>query len=237
MGWKAKVETDFCSEAAQRELAALAGDPVYAQFGLATDGYVLVRVMGRLSISIGRRLGELYDNLPKFVAAAHFGLPVSDVVCKIGSLNLDVRIPFSKMRPEDVAASRELVAKTFNEVYDGDGGLGIEVRYNFNPNDSARLRKDVAMAEGLLEEGILPIYVVFSGISPRAEAIERLQRAGWRFVIGADASTFVESLLGLDLSSLLSSAEVQSEIADAMAEVMSSMVKSHAFQRAVATHG
>src|SRR5690606_12444668 len=91
----------------------------------------------------------------------------------------------------------------------GAKGIGIEIRYNFNPNDSARLRKDVAMAENLAFNGLLPIYLVFSGISPRDEAIARLKRAGWSFLIGKPAVQFAKDLLGLDLATILEKPDVQ----------------------------
>src|SRR5699024_10291317 len=143
-------------------------------------------------------------NLPKFVASARFGLTPAEVAAKIDGLNLDVQIPFQLMEDDDVEIARQAVATSFGgAALDGFAGLGIEIRYNFNPNDSARLRKDVAMARGLVEEGLMPIYLVFSGISPRHEAIERLRRAGWNFLIGSTAAEFTVELLGLDLATLM----------------------------------
>ncbi|MGK9220418.1 MULTISPECIES: hypothetical protein [unclassified Microbacterium] len=233
-GWRDKVDADFSAASALRELNSLESDPVYSQFGLASNGYVLIRLMGRMSISIGRRLGELYDNLPKFVAAARFGLTPSDVAAKIAGLNLDVCIPFGLLSAEDrelAIASTELA--TGATVPADRRGLGIEIRYNFNPNDSARLRKDVAMAEGLIAENLVPIYLVFSGISPRAEAIARLKRAGWLFLVAHDAADYTKALLGLDLSSLLSNADVQDEVRAETSALMSAIATSDAMRNAL----
>ncbi|GAA3200619.1 hypothetical protein [Microbacterium terregens] len=237
MGWQDKVDNDFSVGNSSKELASLESDPVYAQFGLASNGYVLIRLMGRMSISIGRRLGELYDNLPKYVAAARFGLTPSDVAAKIVGLNLDVCIPFSLLTEEDrVLALAATEAATGQAVDPARRGLGIEIRYNFNPNDSARLRKDVAMAEGLIAEGLVPIYLVFSGISPRAEAIARLKRAGWLFLIADDAAAYTKELLGLDLSSLLSSESVQAEVRAGTDGIMSAIVGSVAMKNALSDY-
>lgn len=236
-GWQDKVDNDFSGTNAAQELNRLRSDPVYSQFGLASNGYVLIRLMGRMSISIGRRLGELYDNLPKYVAAARFGLTPSDVAAKISGLNLDVLIPFRLLIDEDRRlALTATEAATGVTVDPARKGLGIEIRYNFNPNDSARLRKDVSMAEGLIAEDLVPIYLVFSGISPRAEAIARLKRAGWLFLIADDAAAYTKELLGLDLASLLSGADVQDEVRVATDGIMSAIVRSSAMQNALNDH-
>lgn len=237
-GWRDKVAVDFSASNAAKELDALRSDDVYAQFQLATSGYVLIRLMGRMSISIGRRLGELYDGLPKFVAAARFGLQPSDVAAKIDGLNLDVCVPFDLLSSDD-----EILARSATNVATGSPidstwrGLGIEIRYNFNPNDSARLRKDVAMAEGLIDAKLMPIYLVFSGISPRAEAIARLERAGWTFLIAEAAAEYTKELLGLDLATLLSAEDVREEISEATDALMTAIMQSPAMLQARADHG
>ena len=234
LGWQEKVDTDFSSQNAAAELALLKSDDVYSQFGLASNGYVLIRFMGRMSISIGRRLGELYDNLPKFVAAARFGLTPSDVSAKINGLNLDVCIPFPLLENEGKTVALKAVSDSLGvNLGPNQAGLGIEIRYNFNPNDSSRLRKDVSMAEGLVAQDLFPIYLVFSGISPRTEAMDRLKRAGWHFLIAQEAADFTKDLLGLDLSSLLTTERVQKEVLTATEGIMSSIVASSAMANAL----
>ena len=73
-GLRLKVDKDFSQNNYERELHALEGDPIYSKFAFDNPEYVLVRLIGRMSISIGRRLGEIYDKIPRFVAAARFGL-------------------------------------------------------------------------------------------------------------------------------------------------------------------
>lgn len=232
-GWRDKVVADFSEVSYTLELRGLKQDPVYADFRLACPEYVLVRLMGRMSISFGRRLGELHDNLPKYVAAARFGLVPVDVAAKIGNLNLDVRIPLPLLTPEDRSHVQKLTeAALGRKLKDGTQGLGIEIRYNFNPNDSARLRKDVDMARGLLDAGLEPIYLVFSGISPRHEAMDRLRRAGWTFLIASKADEFVNELLGLNLRLLLQEDSVQVEIKKEMDATWLALFGSHAFVEA-----
>ncbi len=90
-GWLEKVTRDLSAEQFHAEIESLINDPVYRSFGFATAEYALIRMMGRLSISIGRRLGEIYDKIPRFVTQARFNLTEVDVAPKIGNkLKLDV---------------------------------------------------------------------------------------------------------------------------------------------------
>lgn len=229
-GWLDKVARDLSNEATERELAALQGDPVYKSFGLATREYVLIRLMGRLSISIGRRLGEIYDKLPRIAAQARFGLDAESVAPVIAErLALDVAVPLSKLSPEDQSHVRDVTARHLPGCSLGDGPA-IEIRYNFNPNDSARLRKDCEMAALLRERSLLPIYLVFSTISPRDEAIARLKRAGWTFLVGPEASRFMAELIGLDIAEALLEEKAQVEIKREMEALMKQVFRSAAFQ-------
>src|SRR5690606_11262645 len=97
------------------------------------------------------------------------------------------------------------------------------------PNDSARLRKDVDMAGYVQAEGLFPLYLIYSAISPRDEAIARLTRAGWRFLQGADASDFTTQLFGADFLGILERPEVRSKVHEEVRELMSSIFTSHAF--------
>lgn len=235
-GWSAKVVRDFAEEAVERELKALTGDPVYQQFGFATEEYVAVRLMGRMSISIGRRLGEIYDKLPRMAVKARFGLSEGDVAPVYGNLNLDIGVPLAKLSPADRRHLEALTASRIAALPAGSTGLGIEIRYNFNPNDSARLRKDVDMANYLLADDRLPIYCIFSEISPRDEAIARLKRAGWHFVVGRTASEYFRELCGLELNTILIEPEVRAYIDTEIGEIMRGIYASALLRRLAATH-
>lgn len=234
-GLHLKVAQDFSQENFEKELQDLEGDAVYQQFALASPEYVLIRLMGRMSISIGRRLGEIYDKLPRFIAIARFGLAAAQIAPKINGLELDIGLKFSLLQSNDIEHI-EAVATKYLELTNCQEGLGIEIRYNFNPNDSARLRKDVAMAEYLQELDLVPIYLIFSGISPREEAISRLERAGWKFLIGEQAIDFAESLLGLDLARILQKPNIKAEVEQEIRAIMDEIFVSYAFQQALARH-
>lgn len=234
-GLRAKVKRDFCEKGFGDELAKLEGDELYLQFGLATPEYALVRLVGRISISIGRRLGELYDKIPRLLAAARFGLDKDDVSPRLDGLELDVCLKYALLSNIDQNRVRT-VARGYLTAERKVGGLGIEVRYNFNPNDSARLRKDVQMAGLLAQQDLLPIYLVFSSISPREEAIARLARAGWQFLIGEEATRFMNELIGLDIGGILLKPSVRHEISRIVEGIMDEMVRSYAFSAVVSRH-
>lgn len=227
-GWSTKVATDFSKTGFEAEVRALKGDPVYSSFGLASPEYALIRLMGRMSISIGRRLGEIYDKLPRFVAQARFGLTPEMVAPKIdGGLQLDLCIPTTELNSDDKKHALDVAQKHLKSAIPKNG-LAVEIRYNFNPNDSARLRKDVQMAQLLETQELFRIYLIFSTIFPRHEAIDRLRRAGWTFLIGDKASAFLNDLIGMDLDSILANDKVRDEIRGAMASLMRSVYESPA---------
>jgi hypothetical protein len=235
-GWLAKVTRDLSASAFQAEIESLRTDPLYSAFGLATPEYALVRVMGRLSISIGRRLGEIYDKIPRFVTQARFNLTALEVAPKVdGTLELDVCVPLSRLTAED----RERVKNVMvHHVYSATKftGVAIEIRYNFNPNDSARLRKDVHMVELLLAQKLAPVYLIFSTISPRDEAIARLRRAGWNFLVGPAAAEFMNQLIGMDIQAILGSGAVREEVAIEMARIMRGLYESEAVRQTLSRY-
>lgn len=228
-GWKRKIDGDFGKESYDAELEKLAGDPVYAKFAFDCPEYVLVRLMGRISISIGRRLGEIYDKLPRFVASARFDVAPERVAEKFNGLELDIGLRYEFLSEQDRQHLLDVLA---NHGADGsETGVGIEIRYNFNPNDSARLRKDVDMANYIQEEGLFPLYLIYSAISPRDEAIARLTRAGWHFLQGDDASNFTNELFGADFLGILERSEVQERVHEEVRQLMASIFTSHAFSQ------
>ena len=235
-GLLAKVENDFSKANFEKELASLQNDPVYSKFAFNSPEYVLVRLVGRVSISVGRRLGEIYDKIPRYVAAARFGLRPEQVAPLLQKLELDIALRFGLLSRHDVKGIQNVVRQYLN-VDCGDNGLGVEIRYNFNPNDSARLRKDVVMAGLVQAENLLPIYLIYSAISPRDEAIARLKRAGWTFLVGERAIGFSRELFGLDLESILDEPAIAAEVKREIGAIMTAMVGSHAFQHVVSRHG
>jgi len=229
-GWTAKVEADFSEQSFNTELKALEGYPVYRNFCFANAQYVLIRLMGRMSISIGRRLGEIYDKLPRLAVQARFNLTHEDVAPKFDGLELDIRIPINKLSKGDKDHLFDTVSKY--DLTTDSNGIGIEIRYNFNPNDSARLRKDDKMAEHLINHRLTPIYLIFSSISPRDEAIARLKRSGWNFLIGEKASSFMIDLTGMDITSILEKPSIQQVLVKEVNIIMRNIFTSYAFREA-----
>lgn len=229
-GWRKKVAADFSKKSFDAELAALNSDPIYPKFHFNTAAYVNIRFMGRMSISIGRRLGEIYDKVPRLLAAARYNITPAQVAPKFGVMELDIGLRFSELSKEDSEYVQD-TCETHTTVRPAEEGIGIEIRYNFNPNDSSRPRKDVDMADELIAAKLLPIYLVFSSISPRDEAIARLKRAGWIFLVGQSALDFATDLLGMDLTSILDRPAVSKEIKEEIEGMMTDIKLSYAFNK------
>ena len=237
-GWRAKITEDFGKDSFEAELASLQSDPVYGKFHLGIPEYVVVRLVGRMSISIGRRLGEIYDKLPRFIVQAKYGLTKEQIAPRMGGrLELDICIPFEALSAEDSDEIREVARVQLDADLAGYSGLGIEIRYNFNPNDSARLRKDVTMAELLQQQRLFPVYLIFAENSPRDEAIARLKRAGWTFLVGGEALQFASAIAGTDINSVLDKPSVSSEIESEINEMMAKMFTSYAFDQVLSERG
>lgn len=228
-GWHSKIEKDFGEENFYKQLSLLENDPVYSKFGFAIPEYVLTRLMGRFSISVGRRLGEIYDKVPRFLASARFELAPDEVAPLLDGLQLDICIPTTPLTNEDYNHVLSVFTDYFPKENIGNG-IGIEIRYNFNPNDSSRLRKDEKMAFLLQDDGLFPVYLIFSEISPRDEAIARLQRAGWNFFVGENADDFMYNLIGMDFAKILDNPKIKNEIHNEINCLMNKMRNSVAFR-------
>ena len=231
-GWRKKISDDFSKENYLKELNALKGDPVYRKFAFDTPEYVLVRLIGRMSISIGRRLGEIYDTLPRYAASARYNIDPSIIAEKFNGLELDISLRFDQLKKEDADAVRALIQlQPINAPMQNYSGLGIEIRYNFNPNDSARLRKDVQICKHLKKSGLLPVYLIYSSISPRDDAISRLERAGWFFITGNDAELFTNALFDVDFLGLLERPDVKKRIRRKIRTLLRKIYSSEAFKK------
>lgn len=226
-GWADKIARDFSLTNLKAEVASLQGDRVYHDLGFDTPEYALVRLVGRMSISVGRRLGEIYDKVPRFVAAARFGLQPSQIAEMFDGLELDISLRSELLKADDQEHIAKMISNISNDVC---SGIGIEIRYNFNPNDSSRLRKDVDVADKLKAAGLLPVYLIFSSISPRDDAIARLTRGGWHFFQGQDALSFLNNLLGVDINSVLADPVIAYRTRAKTNELMQSIFNSDAFR-------
>jgi hypothetical protein len=232
-GWQAKVDSDFGQAAFEAEMAALSVDPVYSKFHLGSADYILIRLMGRMSVSIGRRLGELYDKIPRIAAQARYNLSRERVVIKFEGLELDVALTLGDLKTDDAAHLRAACLKHLGTNLEDRTGVAIEIRYNFNPNDSARLRKDKLLAELLRDANYHPVYLVFAENSPRlGDAVASLRRAGWQFLIGTPALQFMADVVGFDIGHVLDRPEVSAEIKQQVDALMKSIRDSYAYKKA-----
>lgn len=230
-GLSKKVENEFSQKNYEKELLELTEDPVFSKFSFNTAEYVLIRFMGRISISIGRRLGHIYEKVPRYAAAARFHLSPKDIAPKFNKLELDVGLDFSKITSQDISRIKKLYKKYFDDR-EHKKGIGIEIRYRFSPNDNARITKDVNMGKYLANAGLTPVYLIFSSDIKRfKDAIPRLRKSGWSFLAGEKAIEFINELLLLDIQSLLDEPAIKDEIKKVIDEILKNLVSSHAFNQ------
>jgi hypothetical protein len=129
-GLKEKIILDFSEKSFVKEINSLKSDPIYPKFHLASQEYALIRLMGRISVSIGRRLGEIYDKLPRMIAQSVFKIPLTKIAPKMGGkLELDTCLPFDCLSGGDKKHVQKIVKKYTNKQY--EKGVGIEVRICF----------------------------------------------------------------------------------------------------------
>ena len=212
-----KIENEFDNNNFNLELHNLKVDPVYSLWHFDRKEYVLIRKMGRISISIGRRLGDVYDKVIREAIMARFDLTLDQVAPKLGdkpSIEIDAKIGFNDINKNEIRRIKKVARSTFLKIPRQYEGLGIECRYNFNPNDSARLRKDLRMYELVANSNLIPIFLVFSTSSPRQDAINRLSKTGWKFLIGNDSYKFLKNIVEFDFKTFLKSKQIQSIMKD-----------------------
>ena len=151
-----KVQRDMSESAFAVELKALEGDAVYRDFGLAKPEYALIRLMGRMSISIGRRLGEIYDKLPRFITQARSDLTAACVAPVIaGKLELDVCVPLNKLQRDDQVHVAEVVER----YIPGAASLDQVRQLRFGRQLQSERQRQIAKGRrdgGLLGRGRLP---------------------------------------------------------------------------------
>jgi len=87
------------------------------------------------------------------------------------------------------------------------------------------------MADKLQAAELFPVYLIYSAISPRDEAIARLKRAGWTFLQGKDASDFTTSLFAIDFMATMENEKVWGEVKAEVREIMSGIFESKAFEQ------
>jgi hypothetical protein len=71
-GWINKARQDFGDKAFADELSALSGDELYTNFGLASPEYAIIRLMGRMSVSFGRRLAVYVSEGLPYIGSDEF---------------------------------------------------------------------------------------------------------------------------------------------------------------------
>jgi hypothetical protein len=163
-----KTRNDFCN--------IIGNDPAFCHFGLNDERYVIGRIGGNLITSLHRKLGDMYEDIFKYLLKTRFNLPDSD-------LNYSVDVTIGN-RHQTRSTDGILKISYLNGVdlpslsvdWRSKAGLGFEVRSCYQIGDSKRIQADYDMALSLLNNGYIPIMIVFCNTSLRSPII-RLRKS------------------------------------------------------------
>lgn len=181
-------------------------DPLFSIFGLYGERYLTARFGGGLITSIHRKVGDLVEDSVQQVVISRLGLDPARATyaAEVESgdetvvRTADCFIDFEEIHD---STARERVIERAREMRDALGetkfveeptGIGFEIRGCYQSADSKRAQADDAMARHLAGRSIVPLMLVFCGLSN--ESIMRRYRRHWHLREGEDAFATVEAL-------------------------------------------
>jgi len=204
-------------------------DPLFSIFGLYGERYLTARFGGGLITSIHRKLGDLVEDSVQQVVISTLGLDPARATyaAKVESgdetvvRTADCFIDFEQIQDR---AARERVVDVARDMRDSLGetkftddpvGIGFEIRGCYQSADSKRAQADDAMARHLASRSIVPLMLVFCGLSN--ESIMRRYRRSWHLREGDDAFMTVEALTTFPLAEFWQENQewIQAEIGEA----------------------
>jgi hypothetical protein len=189
---------NFKGIANSKQFCELLGeDPAFCHFGFNDERYVTARVGGNLVTSLHRKLGDMYEEIFKYLLKLKFALADAD-------LNFAVDVPIGgriqKRSTDGIVRTEFLEGIKLSGLRDdvmGKKGLGFEVRSCYQIGDSKRIQADWDMALALEKQGFIPIMLIFCSTSLRSPCL-RLSKS-WNLFEGKATFEFIEELTGFDL--------------------------------------
>lgn len=202
-----------------------AEDPLFSRFNLDTQEFVLAKSGGGLVTSIHRKVGDLIEINVQQIFRETYDLDEVTYDAKIvvdgeekvreldGLLLLDeaegeMRDRLDQVINED--AHRAEGDNTSLDEFVGEGGkewrgMGFEIRHCYQSADSKRAQADIAMANHLRNNDILPVMLIFCEDSNQA-VISRYRNSMY-VSEGNNSFDLVERLTGFDYAGFLDERE------------------------------
>ena len=201
-----------------------AKDPLFSRFNLDTREFVLAKSGGGLVTSIHRKVGDLIEKNVQHIFSERTGIDeiTYDAEIVVGgeakTRELDALLMLDEVND---GAPTERLQRVIDEDGDGLGdnkslsdfteestewqGMGFEIRHCYQSADSKRAQADIAMAEHLKSENIMPVMLIFCEDSNQG-VISRYRN--YMFVYeGQNSFELVEQLTGFDYAEFLDSRE------------------------------
>lgn len=202
-----------------------AEDPLFSRFNLDTREFVLAKSGGGLVTSIHRKVGDLIERNVQRIFAETYDLDdvtydasiVVDGEEKVRELDAlllldeadgEMRQRLQRVIDED--AHRAEGDNASLDEFAGDGGrewrgMGFEIRHCYQSADSKRAQADVAMANHLRNDDVLPVMLIFCEDSNRA--VVSRYRNHMYVSEGRNSFDLVERLTGFDYADFLDERE------------------------------
>lgn len=206
----------------ERQRKEYAADPLFHRFNLDSRKLVLAKVRAGLVTSIHRKVGDLIEKHVQQVFRERMGLEAVTYDAEIvvdgesKTRELDARLLLDEVAdgPPTERLQRVLDDVEFGEnkrlsEFTDDGvewrGMGFEIRHCYQSADSKRSQADIAMAQHLKNEDVVPVMLIFCGDSN--ESVTTRYRNHMVVTEGEDSFELVEQLTGFDYAGFLDGRE------------------------------
>lgn len=179
----------------------LRNDPAFVNLGLDDERYVSGRFGGNLITSLHRKIGDMYEEIFRYLVKTRFSLSESYLDYHI---DLEIGGRTQKRSTDGIIPITYLKDFEFSGLDDkwkSSKGLGFEVRSCYQIGDSKRIQADWDMSLALKNEGLTPIMLIFCNTSLRSP-VSRLSRS-WELFEGDDTFRFIYELTGFNLGEFM----------------------------------
>lgn len=157
-----------------------AQDPLFSVFGLDSPDYIVTSRGGGLVTSVHRKIGDAMQETVQVAMEHQLELSAEQLSYRadiasgdqVESRSIDCFIALGDLRAAHRHRIHTIARRLTQTVAPGSSfsinGLGFEVRHCYQSADSKRVQADEAMARHLYLSNIVPVMLVFCGLSNRS---------------------------------------------------------------------
>jgi hypothetical protein len=175
----------------------IAEDPAFSAFGFGDERYVVARIGENLITSLHRKIGDMYEDMFRYLLQCRFDLSAADVAYKV---DVVIGSRTQERSTDGLLPKRKLVSLDLplpSNCLKGAEGMAFEVRSCYQIGDSKRIQADWDMAIALKSAKIVPVMLIFCSTSLKSP-VARL-RGSWNLFEGSATFEFIKRLTGFDL--------------------------------------